>query len=113
MNMNRKTSSCIIVLVLAFTLLFSAASTAYPEAAPVLEEEDAYGLVQSDEITIPVFTEENMATFEIPDNEAMRFSRTLKAGWNLGNTFDANPDNDGYFTGTAMEKSWVSLRPKN
>jgi len=108
MNMNRKTSSCIIVLVLALTLLFSAASTAYPEAAPVLEE-DAYGLVQSDEITIPVFTEENMATFEIPDNEAMRFSRTLKAGWNLGNTFDANPDNDGYFTGTAMEKSWVGV----
>ncbi|HPJ02819.1 MAG TPA: cellulase family glycosylhydrolase, partial [Candidatus Limiplasma sp.] len=25
----------------------------------------------------------------IPDSEALRFTRALKAGWNLGNTFDA------------------------
>ena len=26
---------------------------------------------------------------QIPDTEALRFTRSLKAGWNLGNTFDA------------------------
>ncbi len=27
--------------------------------------------------------------FEIPDNEALAFTRSMKTGWNLGNTFDA------------------------
>ena len=46
---------------------------------------------------------------EIPDNEAMRFVRDMKAGWNLGNTFDAVdctwlPDPLDYETG------WCGVR---
>ena len=57
-----------------------------PEEEP---EEDPYGLDRTDGIEIPVFTEENMKAFDIPDNEALHFAAKLKAGWNLGNTFDA------------------------
>ncbi len=63
-------------------------------------DKDTSGLVRTDNIVIPVFTEENMKAFEIPENEALRFSANLKAGWNLGNTFDAqdagkgNPNRD-------------------
>lgn len=31
-------------------------------------------------------------TKEVPDNEALRFTRSMGAGWNLGNTFDATND---------------------
>ena len=39
----------------------------------------------------------------IPDSQAMQFTRALKAGWNLGNTFDA------------VDVNWVSdkLRIRN
>lgn len=32
-------------------------------------------------------------TFNVPDNEAMRFVRNLRLGWNLGNTFEAYDEN--------------------
>ena len=38
------------------------------------------------EIVIP---EIELTQAEIPDNEALRLVRDMKAGWNLGNTFDA------------------------
>ena len=47
-----------------------------------------------------------MEPLEIPDNEAMRLVREMKAGWNLGNTFDAY---DGYKTfvkGAGLETFW-------
>ncbi len=76
--------------ILAFSILccvlFSGFACA--EADSLLQKPD-YGLVPSDSIVIPVFSEDNMKAFQIPDNEALRFTRTLKAGWNLGNTFDA------------------------
>ena len=62
------------------------ATGAEPEKEPA---EDPYGLDQTDGIAIQVFTEENMKAFDIPDNEALHFAANLKAGWNLGNTFDA------------------------
>ena len=31
----------------------------------------------------------NIEKLEIPANEALEFTRNLKVGWNLGNTFDA------------------------
>ncbi|MBQ9211725.1 MAG: glycoside hydrolase family 5 protein [Clostridia bacterium] len=40
-----------------------------------------------EEIVIP---ELDIAAKEIPDNEALRLIRAMKAGWNLGNTFDAS-----------------------
>ena len=58
-------------------------------------DKDAFGLVRTDNIVIPVFSEENMKAFELPENEALRFSANLKAGWNLGNTFDAQDAGQG------------------
>ena len=56
-------------------------------------------------IVIPVI--EAMKKFELPDNEAMRFMRELKTGWDLGNTFDAY-DDQGWFKGEepTMETAW-------
>ena len=41
-----------------------------------------------------VIPEVKVKQFEIPDNEAMVYLRSLGMGWNLGNTMDAT--NDGY-----------------
>ncbi len=41
----------------------------------------------AEEVILPEIRVENR---EIPDNEALRMIREMKAGWNLGNTFDAN-----------------------
>ena len=43
-------------------------------------------LASGEETVIP---ELNIARQEIPDNEALRMIQDMKAGWNLGNTFDA------------------------
>lgn len=58
------------------------------------------------EIIIPEIG--GMKEFEKPDNEALAFVRDMKAGWNLGNTFDAY-DDEGWFKGTgdAMETAWI------
>ena len=63
----------------------------------------------TDGITVPVITE--MKRFDIPDNEAMRFTRELKTGWNLGNTFDAN-DPGTWFHGSEMdiESMWCGVK---
>ena len=70
----------------------------------------AAGIAES-AITIPVV--EGMKEFEKPDNEALAFVRAMKAGWNLGNTFDAY-DDDGWFKGTgdAMETAWVGTKAR-
>ena len=49
-------------------------------------------------------------TFEIPDNEALRFIRDLKIGWNLGNTFDAYNGFERTSTDASMETSWVGVK---
>jgi len=64
--------------------------------------------VQSEGIVIPVM---KPTAFEIPRNEATEFVRDMKAGWNLGNTFDAY-DDIGWFEGTGadMEIAWVKTK---
>lgn len=43
--------------------------------------------VNAEEITVPELT---LAPQPIPENEALAFTRQMKAGWNLGNTFDSS-----------------------
>ena len=50
-----------------------------------------------------------MKMFEIPDTEALRFTRNLKAGWNLGNTFDAY-DNNNSSLGLRLESYWCGVK---
>lgn len=46
---------------------------------------------------------------DLPDLDSYRFVRDLKAGWNLGNTFDAN--NAGYLKDEMdYESTWVGLK---
>ena len=98
-HMIRKSGILLTIIVLAFTLCTGMTGTVMAEAAAVPETD--YGLVQSEGISIPVFTEENMRVFDIPDNDALRFSKELKVGWNLGNTFDAFGK-----SGVEAETSW-------
>lgn len=44
----------------------------------------------------------------IPDNEALSFTRSMKAGWNLGNTFDAV--DCGVIDGLLYETAWVGVK---
>jgi len=47
----------------------------------------------------------DMEQQSIPDNEALAFTRSMKAGWNLGNTFDAV--DCGPIDGLLYETAWV------
>ena len=92
--MNRRPGKLLILYLLVFCIFYLYSGGAFAEAFPVTKEEN-HGLIPSEDIEIPVFTEDNMKMFSIPDNEAMQFSRRLKAGWNLGNTFDAQDEGKG------------------
>ena len=65
--------------------------------------------VPTEGIIIPVFAEGDLPVYEIPDNEAMRFVKQLKVGWNLGNTFDAHPNNN-FRRGLELETLWCGAR---
>ncbi len=65
--MKKRGTALVLCILLALGLLAAAAS--------------------AEEVTLPEITVEAR---EIPDNEALRMVRDMKAGWNLGNTFDAN-----------------------
>ncbi|MBR4082162.1 MAG: glycoside hydrolase family 5 protein [Clostridia bacterium] len=57
-------------------------------------------------VTVPDIT--YVKPYEIPDNEAMRFLRSMGVGWNLGNTFDAT--RSGYVSNEmAIEWEWVGV----
>ena len=100
--MTRKAFVILTAVLLIFTC-FSFSTAESPQSP------GEYGLVQSADITIPVFSEENMKMFEIPDTEALRFTRNLKAGWNLGNTFDAY-DNNNSSLGLRLESYWCGVK---
>ncbi len=112
--MIRKILIFLASLILVFSCASFSAGTARTEAASETAESD-YGLTPSENIQIPVFTEADMKAFTIPDNEALQFTRTLKAGWNLGNTFDAMDEGSGvpgrdyetYWTGAKTSKELI------
>lgn len=64
--------------------------------------------VPTEGITIPEITVST--SFEVPENEAMAFTRNMRTGWNLGNTFDA-VDYLSWFRGgeEKMETAWVNV----
>ena len=78
-----------------YTLAAQLGSEEAQEALQKLAASDDRGPVQSEGIVIPDCTEGAAGTFDIPETEAMDFVRNLKAGWNLGNTFDAKDDGPG------------------
>ncbi|WP_054740621.1 glycoside hydrolase family 5 protein [Cellulosilyticum ruminicola] len=51
-----------------------------------------------------------MQQFDIPDNEALEFVHTLKIGWNLGNTFDANTDGNSTSDEMNYETLWCKTK---
>lgn len=52
----------------------------------------------------------NITQKEIPDTEAMNFVRSLKIGWNLGNTFDANQSGGYVKNEMNIESSWCGIK---
>ena len=106
--MKRRIAVFLTIAALVFSCCVSLPLPGHTEAAPV-QEETVYGLNPSENIVIPVFSEEDMKKFDIPDNEAMRFLRSLKAGWNLGNTFDAQDEGKGV-AGRDYETYWSGAK---
>ena len=47
---------------------------------------------------------------DIPDNEALRFVRNMRVGWNLGNTFDAYDDGGYVKNHMDMEGYWCGTK---
>ena len=68
----------------------------------------SFAAAEGTEIVVPTLTEQHTLTFQVPDNEAMRFVSQIKVGWNLGNTFDAHKNNN---SGNEMEleKYWCGI----
>ncbi len=64
------------------------------------------GVAGAEEITVPVIT---MEARDVPDNEALRMVRDMKAGWNLGNTFDAF-DCNWLSNKMDYESGWVGVK---
>lgn len=54
------------------------------------EESVVESTEETKEPTVQEEKKYNIANFDIPDTESMRFVRDMKIGWNLGNSFDAN-----------------------
>ena len=87
----RKFSCCLLAVVLCLTLCGG---------------RNALG-----EGTIEVPVIEDLKTFDIPENDALAFIRSMKAGWNLGNTFDAFDDEGWFKKGEPeMETAWVGVK---
>ena len=80
----------IFALVLAVTLCFGCVACA------------------QEEIVIPEY--HLNIEHEIPDNEAMRFVRNMRVGWNLGNTFDAYDDGGHVKNHMDMEGYWCGTK---
>ena len=71
--MKNRTLCFLLALLMAAAMAFGGCASA--EALP-----------ETEEITVPVI--EAMKRFELPDNDALRFVREMKTGWDLGHTFD-------------------------
>ena len=95
-----------LLLITAALVLFTAC--ALGETSTAIENARST-YVQTEGILIPVI--DDLKRFDIPDNEAMRFTRELKTGWNLGNTFDAYDNSPaGYQAGLKLESSWTGAK---
>ncbi|MBQ2955874.1 MAG: glycoside hydrolase family 5 protein [Clostridia bacterium] len=70
----------------------------------------AFGAAQAAEggqVMIPEL--KNIYRFDMPESEALAFTRQMKIGWNLGNTFDAI--NDGNVRDEmTIETAWVGVK---
>ena len=86
-----------IIAMLCALVMLAAVGSGLAEAA------------EASAIDVPVI--EAMKQFDLPDNEALRFMRELKTGWDLGNTFDAY-DDQGWFKGAepTMETAWHGVK---
>jgi len=63
-------------------------------------------LEKNAEIVIPDVQVED---FPVPENEAMAFTRQMKIGWNLGNTFDAFSDSPSLKNELDLESYWCGV----
>ena len=105
--MLRRIFAFLMILSLAFSFSSLSGSPAVSEAAVMMDSD--YGLCPSDDIVIPIISEEESGKYDIPDNEAIRFAENLKIGWNLGNTFDAM-DNDPGAEDRDYETYWCGAK---
>ena len=63
--------SFLITIILIFSFCIALSEDAF-------QQDMNYGLTQSEEIIIPIFTGENMKKFDLPDSEALNFIRNLR-----------------------------------
>ncbi|BCN29419.1 glycoside hydrolase family 5 protein [Anaeromicropila herbilytica] len=58
-------------------------------------------------ITIP---QVEIASYQIPENDALKFVSDMKIGWNLGNTLDANSEENTLTDELQYESSWCGVK---
>ncbi len=68
---------------------------------------DGQDAQETEAIMIPDVT---MEPREVPDTEALQFTKGLKIGWNLGNTFDATKEGGYVENDLAIEYAWVGVK---
>ena len=108
MNKSKRIFSVLSVL-LALAIVFSFSVNTVQAEAALQTEQDPYNLIPSGEVEIPVIGEEDLKKFDLPDAEAIRFVSNLRAGWNLGNTFDAYNDGNASL-GLRLETYWCGAK---
>jgi len=108
LNKSKRIFSVLSVL-LALAIVFSFSVNTVQAEAALQTEQDPYNLIPSGKVEIPVIGEEDLKKFDLPDTEAIRFVSNLRAGWNLGNTFDAYNDGNASL-GLRLETYWCGAK---
>lgn len=85
----------------------TAASTETAASSAVTEQTAAAAVLEGGKAVLPEISAD---TYELPENEALSFTKDMKIGWNLGNTFDAVDDSGSLTDDMSLESAWVGVK---
>lgn len=76
-------------------------------SSAVTEQTAAVAVLEGGKAVVP---ELSVDVYDLPENEALSFTKDMKIGWNLGNTFDAVDDSGSLKDDLALESAWVGVK---
>lgn len=79
----------------------------YSSAVSAEQSSETHITSHENEIVIPELL---LDAQKLPDTDGLRFTRRLKIGWNLGNTFDAIWDGGYSENELSLESAWVGVK---
>ena len=114
MNFKKKLSAA-AALTLSVVMLAGCGNTGSSEtsetqqttAATTAEPASRIAELTGGKATIPQLS---LDPYEIPDNDALSFTKDMKIGWNLGNTLDAVDDSGNLANDLNLESAWVGVK---